>query len=109
MTSIPSESARSTGNAMSLTMIEQKIGPVEYRAVDAITKSKRNPRKHPQKHIVKLKASISEFGIVLPLLVSDAREIIAGEAVYDAACQLGFTEIPVIVVTGWSDAQICWR
>ena len=87
-------------------ILEKQIGPIEYWTIDAIAKSARNPRKHPQKQIVKLKASISEFGIVLPLLVSEADEIIAGEAVYEAACQLGFTEIPVVVAKGWSKAQI---
>lgn len=87
-------------------VLQHQIGPIEYRAVDTITKSKRNPRKHPQRQIVKLKASISEFGIVLPLLVSESGEIIAGEAVYEAACQLGFKELPVIVAKGWSEAQI---
>ena len=92
-------------NALS-EVLQHQIGPIEYRAVDAITKSKRNPRKHPQKQIVKLKASISEFGIVLPLLVSESGEIIAGEAVYEAASQLGLTDVPAIVAKGWSEAQI---
>ncbi|MEO9670760.1 MAG: site-specific DNA-methyltransferase, partial [Marinomonas sp.] len=92
-------------NALSAVLGHQ-IGPIEYRAVAAVTKSKRNPRKHPQKQIVKLKSSVGEFGIVLPLLVSESGEIIAGEAVHEAACQLGFTEVPVIVARGWSEAQV---
>lgn len=89
-----------------LSLVSKQIGPIEFLAVDAISKYERNPRKHPQKQIVKLMASISEFGIVLPILISEDGEIVAGEAVYEAACQLGLTNVPVIVATGWSKAQV---
>lgn len=83
-----------------------KIGPIEHVAIDLLQNYKTNPRRHPEKQLVKLMASISEFGIALPVLVDPDLVIIAGEAVTEAARRLGMTEVPVIVARGWSKARI---
>jgi DNA modification methylase len=51
-------------------------------------------------------ASIREFGFKIPLLISANGEIMDGHLRLKAAQQLGFTEVPVIVCTGWSAEQI---
>src|SRR5688572_29173034 len=64
-----------------------------------------NCRTHSKRQIAQLKASISEFGFLNPILVDDRRRVIAGHARCDAAKQLGLEEVPVIVLTGLSEAK----
>jgi DNA modification methylase len=97
----PSRSASDT-----LKKFERKVGPIEYRRTGTLTKCKRNPRRHSQEQIVKIMASVRKVDVVRPILISESAEIIAGEAVYEAACQLGLSEIPVVVARGWSKSQI---
>jgi len=82
------------------------IGPIVQTPIDQLKNYKTNPRKHPEKQIVKIMASVSRFGIALPVLVDTEFTIIAGEAVTEAARRLGYTSIPVIVAGGWSEARI---
>lgn len=89
-----------------LAALEQRLGPIEYRPTAALTAYKNNPRKHPEKQLVKLAASISEFGFAMPVLIDEENTIIAGEARVEAARRLGMTEVPVIVAHHWSAAQV---
>ena len=66
--------------------------------------NERNARTHPAKQIKQLKKSISRFGCCVPVLIDEHDEIIAGSGRYQAALQLGFVEIPAIVVSGLSEA-----
>lgn len=89
-----------------LPPIDQRLGPIEYRSIDAIRSYGRKLRKHPESQIVKLMASINEFGFALPLLIDENGELIVGEARLEAAKRLGMRELPVIVASHWSRAQI---
>ncbi|WP_217906810.1 DNA methyltransferase [Qipengyuania atrilutea] len=89
-----------------LAALEQRLGPIEYREPNSLKLYAGNPRKHPEKQIVKLMASISHFGFALPLLVDEDEVIIAGEARAEAAKRLGLAEVPVIVASHWSKAQV---
>jgi len=86
--------------------LDHKLGPIEYRSIDAIKSYGRELRKHPDTLIVKLMAAIREFGFSLPLLVDEAGTLIVGEARLKAAKRLGMTEIPVITASHWSPAQV---
>ena len=86
--------------------LEQRFGPVEYRALTAITAYADNPRKHPEKQLVQLAASISTFGFVMPILVDVGGVVIAGHARLAAAQRLDMREVPVLVAEHWSKAQI---
>lgn len=83
-----------------------KLGTIQYRPIEAIREYANNPRKHPEKQIVKLMASVSEFGIVMPLLVDSFSELIAGHAVLMAAKCLGYSEVPVLVADHLTPAQV---
>ena len=50
-------------------------------------------------------ASIREWGWTVPVLIDEQGGLIAGHARVLAAKQLGLTEVPVMVATGWSEAQ----
>lgn len=67
--------------------------------IDRIDPNPDQPR-HRMGDLTELKASITEKGIIEPLIVrprGDRYGIIAGERRYQAAVQLGLTELPVIV------------
>ncbi len=63
-------------------------------------------RKHPEAQIERIRASIQKFGFQCPPLIADSGEIIAGAARVEAARRLGFDEVPVLVATGLSAADI---
>ncbi|MXO61345.1 DNA methylase N-4 [Altererythrobacter salegens] len=92
--------------ANQLAPIDQRLGPIEYRSIDELTAYANNPRKHPEKQLVKLAASISQFGFAIPVLVDEHGTLIAGEARIAAARRLGLKSVPVIVAHHWSAAQV---
>ena len=82
--------------------IDRKLGPIVYRNPASLRPYPGNPRRHPEQQIVKLEASIGHFGFALPVLVSEAGEIIVGHARVIAAQRLGMTEVPALVASHWS-------
>ena len=89
-----------------LAALEQRLGPIEYRPIASLKRFENNPRKHPEKQLVKIEASIREFGFAAPVLIDEHNTIIAGEARIEAARRAGLTEVPVIVAHHWSAAQV---
>ncbi|MBL4544646.1 MAG: ParB N-terminal domain-containing protein [Oceanicaulis sp.] len=64
-----------------------------------------NPRTHSKRQIEQVAASIRTFGWTNPILVSDDLEIIAGHGRLEAAKSLGLGEVPVMRLSGMSEAQ----
>ena len=89
-----------------LSALQQRLGPIEYRSISSLVAYENNPRRHPEKQIVKLMASIREFGFALPVLTDRERTIIAGHARVEAARRLQISEVPVLVANDWSKAQV---
>src|SRR6516225_9237967 len=67
--------------------------------------NKRNPRTHSKKQITQVANSIIHFGWTYPILVDDDFIIICGHARYEAAKELGLKNVPIVVMSGLSDAQ----
>ncbi len=65
----------------------------------------RNARTHSPAQVAKIAASIREFGWTMPALVAEDGTLIAGHGRLLAAQQLGLVDIPVMVASGWSEAQ----
>ena len=65
-----------------------------------------NPRIHSENQIAKIKSSIQEYGIVLPVLIDANNVIIAGHAVVRACSELEISEIPCVRATHLTEAQI---
>ncbi len=78
----------------------------EYIETRTIRLPERRLRKHPERQIVGLKASVSAFGIVAPLLIDASNVLIDGEAVLEAAKQLGFSSVPVVRLDHLSDEEV---
>lgn len=71
---------------------------IQNKPIDELKPFKKNPKKHPEKQINMLKKSMQEFGWTNPILISQGNMIIAGHARYQAAQELGFTEVPTIFI-----------
>jgi len=82
------------------------LGPIEYRDPNDLKLYARNPRKHPQRQLTMIAASIREFGFVIPVLITGDDELITGEARVNAAKRVGLTGIPTIGIHHLSSAQI---
>ena len=78
---------------------------VETVSIRALKPYSNNPRTHSKRQIEQVAASIQAFGWTNPILVSDELDIIAGHGRLEAAKSLGLTEVPVMRLSGMSDAQ----
>ena len=78
---------------------------IERRPIEALIPYARNARTHSDDQVAQIAASIKEWGWTMPILVDPAGQIIAGHGRVLAARKLGLTEVPVIVASGWTEAQ----
>jgi len=78
---------------------------LEWRQIADLIPYARNARTHSDEQVAQIAASIKEFGWTNPILVDGENGIIAGHGRLAAARKLGNTEVPVIELTGLSDAQ----
>lgn len=88
--------------------IERSNSPklcIHYFPLGMLTKSARNPRRHSQEQIGQLAKSIVTFGLTKPIVVDKNLNVLLGNAVLTAAEQLGFRELPVVVLEHLSPAE----
>ncbi len=78
---------------------------MERRAVSELIPYARNARTHSDEQVAQIAASIQEWGWTSPVLVDEKGSIIAGHGRVMAARKLGFTDVPVMVASGWTDTQ----
>lgn len=78
---------------------------VERRPMGELTPYARNSRTHTDLQVDQIAASMREWGWTNPILVDEEGGIIAGHGRVLAARKLGYTEAPVMVAEGWTDAQ----
>ena len=71
---------------------------LEKRKTDELKFYPGNPRKMDRKEMEKLKKSISEFGLVDPLIVNKDNEVIGGNQRLKVIKTLGIKEVDVVVV-----------
>ena len=78
---------------------------ITYRPVATLIPYARNARTHSEGQVAQIAASIREFGWTNPFLVDGENGIIAGHGRLMAARKLGVEEVPVIELSGLSEAQ----
>ena len=78
---------------------------IERRPIGSLIPYACNARTHSEEQIKQIAASMREWGWTNPVLVDDAGGIIAGHGRVLAAQLLQIPEVPVIVASGWTDAQ----
>ena len=67
---------------------------VESRPLEFLIPNPRNPRTHTARQIGQIAASIERFGFLVPIILDDANNIVAGHGRLAASKQLGLTEVP---------------
>jgi DNA modification methylase len=78
---------------------------VKILEISAVKSSPRSPRKKIAKHIEGIGKSITEFGMIDPLLVDENYVLIAGESTFAACKLLKMSHVPVIVLPHLNEAQ----
>jgi DNA modification methylase len=78
---------------------------IQMWSVDRVLPYKRNPRRNDEA-VEKVAASIKEFGFKQPIVVDKESVIIVGHTRLLAALRLGMKEVPVLVATDLSPAQV---
>ena len=78
---------------------------IDYRPVSELIPYARNARTHSDAQVAEIAASIREFGWTNPVLVDGDNGIIAGHGRVLAARKLGMSEVPVIELSGLTEAQ----
>jgi len=64
----------------------------------SLVSNRRNPRRHSDRQILQIAASVQTFGFVTPLLVDESSTVIAGYGRLATALRIGMNEVPVVRV-----------
>ena len=75
-------------------------------SIDALRPLGRETRKHPLGQIRKLRASIEQFGFVLPIVIDATNRVVAGWGLALAAKRLGLSEIPAVTIADLDEAKL---
>src|SRR5262245_61300444 len=78
---------------------------IEYTPVRELRPHPNNPRTHSTKQIRQIVRSIEKFGFCNPILVDDAKQIIAGHGRAKAAELLGIDAVPTCRLSHLSEAD----
>lgn len=78
---------------------------VQMLAVDKVIPYRRNPRKN-EAAVDKVAASIQQFGFKVPLVLDKEHTIVAGHTRLLAALRLGMKEVPCIIASDLTPAQV---
>lgn len=79
---------------------------IAYLPLKTISPYQRQLRKPKPKQADKAKRFLQEFGFVLPVVIDQARAIVIGEVLFQAATELGFDTVPVVQIDHLDEAQI---
>lgn len=71
---------------------------VEKRAINDLKVNRRNARKHSDRQIKQITASLSEFGFLVPIVIDEDGTVLAGHGRLRAAILLNMNEVPTIQV-----------
>lgn len=74
-------------------------------SINEVRANPANVRVHSRKQLKQLEASIKETGILVPIVIDEHNNVLAGHARLAAAKSLGRRSVPVMIVSGLSDAQ----
>src|SRR6201991_3090903 len=88
-----------------MTMPAWPADRVERWPIERLIPYARNARTHSEAQVEQIAASIREWGWTNPVLVAEDGTIIAGHGRVLGARKLRISEVPVMVATGWSEAQ----
>jgi len=79
---------------------------VVMRPPGELKPAQRNARKHSQKQIAQIAASIRQFGFTNPVLTDAGGRIVAGHGRVEAAKSLGLAQVPTLSLSHLSDTDL---
>ena len=79
---------------------------IVYQKIADLKRYEKNNKKHPEKQLVKIVASIKEYGFKNPVLIDKNNVIIAGHGRTLAAERLGMEEVPCIECSDLNSKQV---
>lgn len=86
-------------------MIAGRHLAIEHRSIECLIPYVRNARTHSDAQVAQIAASIREFGWTNPVLVDGDNGVVAGHGRLLAARKLGLASVPVIELSGLTEAQ----
>jgi ParB-like chromosome segregation protein Spo0J len=81
------------------------ISQIREAAVGTLRPHPANAHAHSKKQIGQIARSIGQFGFIVPIVVDENNVILAGHGRWLAAKQLGLQLVPVMVLSGLTDAE----
>lgn len=78
---------------------------VSYKPLGELRPDPRNARTHPKRQVEQIVQSIRTFGFTNPILSDPQGNLIAGHGRLRAAKEMGLEQVPVIELTGLSEAH----
>jgi ParB-like chromosome segregation protein Spo0J len=78
---------------------------VENWPIEKLIPYAKNSRTHSDEQIAQIAASIKEWGLTTAILVDESGGIISGHGRVSAARKLGIKSLPVMIASGWTEAQ----
>lgn len=82
-----------------------RIG-IEYRPIDQLRNYRRKLRTRSPEDQLKLRTSVSAFGLLAPILIQADGTILDGEALVEAARDLGYREVPTVTIDHLSEGEL---
>lgn len=79
---------------------------IQYIPTENLNPYQNNAKKHPEKQVQQIAASIQQFGFINPIIVNNNKEIIAGHGRLEGAKVLNLKQVPVILVDHLTEAQV---
>lgn len=79
---------------------------IHYAAIELMGLPEQSPRIYSKADIRRAKRIIRRFGIRIPLAVNDDMQVAVGALMLLAARELGYTELPVVYVAGFTPIEI---
>ncbi|MEC8067423.1 MAG: DNA methyltransferase [Pseudomonadota bacterium] len=89
-----------------MAKIEQVTTKIQYIPTENLIPYQNNAKKHPEKQVQQIAASIQQFGFINPIIVNSSKEIIAGHGRLEGAKVLKLKQVPVILVDHLTEAQV---
>ena len=78
----------------------------KFTPVSTLKPLGRETRKHPPAQVRKLAESLDRFGFVLPILIDGENRVVAGWGLLLAARKLGVVDVPAVIVSDLSEADL---
>jgi ParB-like chromosome segregation protein Spo0J len=78
---------------------------IRQAAIGTLRPHPANAHAHPKKQIRQIARSIRQFGFIVPIILDENNVILAGHGRWLAAQHLGLQLVPVMVLSGLSDAE----